>query len=148
MDLSIIIPVYNSEKIIENLVQKIIFSLKSIKSINSYELIFINDFSSDESWGKVKKLSNEYSFIKGINLKKNFGQHNAIMAGFNKSQGQAIITMDDDLQHSPDSINKLLGELDKGYDVCYVKYLNRKHKSWKIFVSWANNLVQSYNNEE
>ena len=66
MDLSIIIPVYNSEKIIENLVQKIIFSLKSIKSINSYELIFINDFSSDESWGKVKKLSNEI-----ININEN-----------------------------------------------------------------------------
>ena len=60
------------------------------------------------------------------------------------SSGKKIITMDDDLQHSPKSINDLLSELDKGFDVCYTSYLNRQHAIWKKVVSWTNNLVSSY----
>ena len=144
MDLSVVIPVYNSEKIIEDLVKKINFSLTNIQFVNSYEIIIINDCSPDNCWEKIKYLANKFSFVKGISLAENFGQHNAIMAGLNEAKGESIITMDDDLQHSPDSIKNLLAELDKGYEVCYVRYLNRKHKSWKIVVSWANNMVQSY----
>jgi len=144
MDLSIIIPVFNSEKIIENLIEKIDVKLKKLKSLKSYEIILVNDCSPDNCWGKIQLLSKRFTFVKGINLTKNFGQHNAIMAGLNKSTGEKVITMDDDLQHSPDSFEKLLEELNKGYDVCYVRYLNRKHKFWKIAVSWTNNVVQSY----
>ena len=144
MDLSIVIPVFNSEKIIENLVEKVDAKLKNLKSLKSYEIILVNDCSPDNCWEKILFLSKKFTFVRGVNLTKNFGQHNAIMAGLSKSTGEKIITMDDDLQHSPDSIEKLLEELNKGYDVCYVRYLNRKHKFWKIFVSWSNNVVQSY----
>ena len=144
MDLSIIIPVYNSEKIIENLIKQITVSVDNIKSINSYEIILIEDYSSDKSWEKIVLVSKKYNNVKGISLAENFGQHNALIAGMKYSSGKKIITMDDDLQHSPKSINDLLCELDKGFDVCYTSYLNRQHVIWKKVVSWINNLVSSY----
>ena len=144
MDLSIIIPVYNSEKIIENLIKQITVSVDNIKSINSYEIILIEDYSSDKSWEKIELVSKKYNNVKGISLAENFGQHNALIAGMKYSSGKKIITMDDDLQHSPKSINDLLCELDKGFDVCYTSYLNRQHAIWKKVVSWINNLVSSY----
>ena len=92
MDLSIIIPVYNSEKIIENLIKQITISVDNIKSINSYEIILIEDYSPDKSWEKIELLSRKYSNVKGISLSENFGQHNAIMAGIKYSSGEKIIT--------------------------------------------------------
>ena len=117
MDLSILIPVYNSEEIIEDLVKQIIDSVSDIKSVHSYEIILVDDCSPDNSWEKIKFLSKKFNLIKGISLAENFGQHNALMAGMKYSSGEKIITMDDDLQHSPKSINALLNELDKGFDV-------------------------------
>ena len=144
MDLSIIIPVYNSKKIISLLTDKIIKSVNDIQSINSFEILLINDRSYDDSWGEIKSLSKNSEIIKGINLSQNFGQHNALMAGFNECKGKIIITMDDDLQHSPNSIVDILNELNKGFDVCYTKYLNRKHQTWKKGVSWLNDIISSF----
>ena len=141
MNLSIIIPIYNSEKIIPILTNKIKNNLK--KKIKKFEIILVNDHSIDKSWITIKKTSKRNSFIKGINLLKNFGQHNAIMAGLNHSVGKNIILMDDDMQHSPEDIFKIYQNLIKGYDACYVKYINRQHAKWKIFVSWLNNIVAS-----
>ena len=107
-------------------------------------IILIDDYSSDNSWEKIKSFSKKFNLIKGISLAENFGQHNALIAGMKYSSGKKIITMDDDLQHSPKSINDLLRELDKGFDVCYTSYLNRQHAIWKKVVSWINNLVSSY----
>ena len=144
MDLSIVIPVYNSEKIIDDLVDKIVNSVSDIKSVSSYEIILINDCSIDNGWEKIKFLSKKFKFIKGINLAQNFGQHNAIMAGIKECEGETIITMDDDLQHSPSSIKDFLNEINKGFDACYTNYINRQHPPWKKFVSWLNNLASSY----
>ena len=144
MDLSIVIPVYNSQNIIEDLVKKINISVNGIKTINSYEILLINDFSSDDSWKKIKHLAKSLNYVKAINLEKNYGQHNSIMCGLNECKGKYIITMDDDLQHPPSSIKDLLVQLDKGHDVCYTNYINRRHPFWKKFVSWLNNLVSSY----
>ena len=144
MDLSILIPVYNSEEIIDDLVKQIIDAVTDIKSVRSYEIILIDDCSRDNSWEKIKFLSKKFDSVKGINLTENFGQHNALMAGIKYSTGEKIITMDDDLQHSPKSINDILNELDKDFDVCYTSYLNRQHATWKKIVSWTNNLVSSY----
>ena len=144
MDLSIIIPVYNSEKIIEDLIKQITFSVDNIKSINSYEIILIEDCSPDNSWEKIELISKKYNNVKGISLSENFGQHNAIVAGIKYSSGEKIITMDDDLQHSPVYIKNILEQLDKNFDVCYTDYQNRKHPIWKIIVSWLHNLTASY----
>ena len=141
MDLSIIIPVYNSENIIEELVKQLNDSVSNISYINSFEIIMINDFSSDKSWEKIKSISKKFEFIKGISFAQNYGQHNAIMVGLEACDGEKVITMDDDLQHSPSSIVDLLNELNKGFDVCYTKYQNRKDPLWKKIGSWVNNLV-------
>lgn len=142
MHLSIIIPVYNSELILPKLVQEINKAL--FKSNFEKELIFINDYSKDNSWVEIKRLVKSYSFIKGINLKNNFGQHNAISAGLSFSSGKYIIMMDDDLQHDPAYILNILNELEKNFDACYVKYLERKHATWKKLLSNINHLTSSY----
>ncbi len=141
MDLTIVIPVYNSELILPKLISEIDISLKdnNIKK----EIILVNDHSKDNSWKIIRQLSQNYDFIKGINLDKNYGQHNAIIAGLKFGQGNFFILMDDDFQHQPKYIIEIYNALANGYDVCYVKYLNRKHQKWKIFVSWLNNIVAS-----
>lgn len=141
MNLSIVIPVYNSEAILPELLEKIEDSLLSKKI--KMEIILVNDFSEDRSWETIKLLKNKFPFIKGIDLQNNYGQHNAIMAGLNYSSGEICILMDDDMQHDPKYIYDIYQVLMKGHDICYVKYLKRKHLKWKIFVSWLNNIIAS-----
>jgi undecaprenyl-phosphate 4-deoxy-4-formamido-L-arabinose transferase len=139
MNLSIIVPVYNSAKILKILVKKI---KKNLRKIN-YEIIFINDASLDNSWTEIKKISKKNKKIKGINLSENFGQHSAIFAGLKFAKGKKIITMDDDLQHPPESIKDMISKLNK-YDLCYTTYMKRKHVFWKRSVSWINNIFSSF----
>ena len=87
MNLSIIVPVYNSAKILRVLVKKIKKNLKT----KNYEIIFINDASSDNSWNEIKKISKKNKRIKGINLSENFGQHSAIFAGLKYAKGNVIV---------------------------------------------------------
>tara|TARA_B100001057_G_scaffold71463_1_gene65719 strand:+ start:4194 stop:4982 length:789 start_codon:yes stop_codon:yes gene_type:complete len=143
MKLSIIIPVYNSELILAKLHKKINNVVSEMNIENNFEIIFINDFSEDNSWDEIIKLSKKFEHIKGVNLTNNFGQHNAIMAGLGISTGEKIITLDDDLQHSPSFFPQILEEL-KNYDVCYTSYINRKHKLWKKILSYLNNLISSF----
>ena len=143
MDISIIIPVYNSEKILLKLVNDIKYQIDKKNSNSQYEIILINDFSIDSSWELIKSLSRKHGVVKGINLLKNYGQHNAIMAGLNICSGDKIVTMDDDYQHPPSSLNSFLEQLDE-YDACYTHYLNRKHNFWKKLISYSNNLVSSF----
>lgn len=142
MDLSIVIPVYNSENILPVLVKEIENSLKKNNIEN--ELILINDSSKDNSWNIIKELCQNKKFVKGINLKNNYGQHNAISAGLFYCKGNFVILMDDDLQHDPIYINQIFNELKNGYDACYVKYLRRKHITWKKIVSSLNHLSSSF----
>jgi undecaprenyl-phosphate 4-deoxy-4-formamido-L-arabinose transferase len=143
MKVSIIIPVYNSSKMLIELCNRISTSMQSMKLNEDFELLMVNDYSTDDSWSIIKGLSKKHNYIKGINLEKNFGQHNAIMAGLNNSKGEYIITIDDDLQHPPEFIPSILKKLDE-FDVCYTNYRNRKHISWKRFVSQLNNIVSSF----
>ena len=139
MNLSIIVPVYNSSKILKVLIKKIKKNLKA----KNYEIIFINDASSDNSWNEIKKISKKNKRVKGINLSENFGQHSAIFAGLKYAKGKKIITMDDDLQHPPESIYDIISKLNK-HDLCYTTYLKRKHVFWKRSVSWVNNIFSSF----
>lgn len=142
MKLSIIIPVYNSSKILEKLVTEINLNL-SVRFKNDYEIILVNDFSKDNSWDIIKKISKEFNFIKGIDLNYNVGQHGAIFVGLKYSIGNKIIIMDDDLQHPPQSLISIYEQLDL-YDACYTLYLKRKHVYWKIIVSTVNNFFSSF----
>ena len=142
MRLSIIIPVYNSAKILKKLINEINSNL-SVKFDKDYEIIFVNDFSKDNSWEIIKKISREFNFVKGINLSHNVGQHGAIFVGLKNSTGDRIIIMDDDLQHPPQSLISIYEQLDK-FDACYTLYIKRKHVFWKIFVSTLNNFFSSF----
>ena len=131
--LSVIIPVYNSESSLQELVERIYNILSS--NNNLFEIIMVNDGSDDCSWSVVKDLSEKHSFIKGINLMRNYGQHNAILAGIKHAQHGLIITLDDDLQHPPEEIPKLLERLDDGYDIVYGKPAKRNHMKWRNYSS-------------
>jgi polyisoprenyl-phosphate glycosyltransferase len=142
MKLSIVIPIYNSSKIIHKLINQLNSKIDK-KIIKKTEIILINDFSNDNSWEIIKKLSNRNPRIKGINLDSNYGQHSAIFAGLKFAKGKKIITMDDDLQHPPSSIMSIYNRLED-CDLCYTLYLKRKHPTWKKVISYLNNVYSSF----
>ena len=114
---SVVMPVYGSEKILPELIQRLRAVLSGIATTS--EIILVNDSSPDGSWDVILKLADQYSEIKPINLMRNYGQHNALLCGIRSATGNVIVTMDDDLQHPPEEIPKLLAELGKGCDVVY-----------------------------
>ncbi len=143
--LSIVIPVYGSELVLVELVTQIKSAIEQLSDINNnYEIIFVCDNSPDDSWGVIQALAQNVSQVRGILLRMNAGQHNALMAGFSHARGEIIVTMDDDLQHSPSDIPKLLSEIEHGHDVAYARFKKRKHASWKIAGSRLNDLVAGY----
>ena len=103
--ISIIIPVFNSETTIEVLVDNIV---KVLGENYEFEVILINDSSKDNSEEKCKKLVDKYHSVTLHSLSKNVGEHNAVMAGLNECSGDYAVIMDDDLQHSVDSLLELI----------------------------------------
>jgi len=142
MKLSIVIPVYNSSKILPKLLKLINFYLKNQKL--KFQIILINDGSIDNSWDVILNLKKKYNFLKGLNLKKNYGQHSAIFAGLKFAIGKYIICIDDDLQHHPKYLFSILDKLENGFDSCYVRYLDRRHNILKKILSFLNHLFSVY----
>jgi len=136
-EISVVIPVYKSEKCIPELTKQISDALKDF----NWELILVNDCSPDNSWTEIKKVAAENNNITGINLRKNGGQDLAILAGLNHAKGKWIVIMDDDLQHSPYDIPKLYTQAQKGFDVVYADFKQKKQKLWKNLGSWLNGKV-------
>jgi undecaprenyl-phosphate 4-deoxy-4-formamido-L-arabinose transferase len=114
---TVVIPVYNSQGILPELARQLTAVLPGICS--EYEIILVNDGSTDQSWAAIKSLAHENAHIMGMDLMRNFGQHNALLAGIRIAKYELIITMDDDLQHPPGELPKLLAEIDQGVDVVY-----------------------------
>jgi undecaprenyl-phosphate 4-deoxy-4-formamido-L-arabinose transferase len=131
--LSIVIPVYNSEHTLDNLANRLSQILPELSPV--YEMILVNDGSRDQSWAKIQHLSQTYPWIRGLNLLRNYGQHNALLCGVRAARHEVIVTLDDDLQHPPEEIAKLLAELDKGYDVVYGKPDKEQHGLWRNLAS-------------
>lgn len=143
--LSIVIPVYGSERVLPELVAQINKTVSTLPGVcDNYEIIFVCDRSPDNSWRVIQALSSDHSHVQGILLRMNAGQHNALMAGFAQARGKIIVTMDDDLQHSPADIPMLLHEIEQGSDVAYARFKARKHAPWKIAGSKLNDLVAGY----
>jgi glycosyltransferase involved in cell wall biosynthesis len=116
MDLSIVIPVYNEEDSIQELTTWI----ERVCSVNrlSFEIIYIDDGSSDSSWDLISKLAGGKQTIKGLRFRRNYGKAAALHTGFNEAKGNVVITMDSDLQDSPDEIPELFKMIvDEGYDL-------------------------------
>ena len=95
--ISVVIPVYNSFDSLDALVERLIPVLEEIAA--SFEILLINDGSRDNSWEKICSLSNSFEPVRGINLMRNYGQHNAILCGIRSARFEITVTMDDDLQH-------------------------------------------------
>lgn len=115
--ISVVVPVYNSKGNLETLSGRLCEVLGDCSS--DFEIIFVNDGSRDTSWQTICQLAEANDRIKGVNLMRNYGQHNALLAGIRMAQHGLIVTIDDDLQHPPEEIPKLLSKLSEGYDVVY-----------------------------
>ncbi len=133
MNGSVVIPVYCGEATLAPLVEQLAGVLPSL--FDSYEVILVNDGSPDTSWEVVQQLSRTYSWLCGINLMRNYGQENATLCGIHEAQYEIIVTMDDDLQHDPHDLPKLIGKLGEGYDVVYGVPRVRRHVWWKRILS-------------
>jgi len=111
--ISIVIPIYNEEANIDKLTESILAALSDVK----YEVLFINDGSTDNSEKEIQEKIKVNSHIKLINLRRNYGQTAAMQAGFDHSKGEIIIPMDGDLQNDPKDIPMLIDKINEGYDV-------------------------------
>jgi glycosyltransferase involved in cell wall biosynthesis len=146
--ISIVIPVYNEEENIKELHTKLSDVLPTVTE--NYEIIFVDDGSSDNSFAHLKELNNEDESVKVIKFRRNFGQSAALSAGFDYSKGDIIITMDGDLQNDPKDIPKLLDALEKeDYDVvCGWRFDRADTKLKKLFSKIANGLRRRFTDED
>jgi glycosyltransferase involved in cell wall biosynthesis len=115
--LSVVTPVYNGEACLAELCRRLGEVLPRIAM--QHEIILVNDGSRDRSWEMISKLSSHSPIVRGLNLMRNYGQHNALLCGIRAAKYDVIVTLDDDLQHPPEEIPRLLARLDEGFDVVY-----------------------------
>lgn len=138
-NLSIVVPVFNSADSLVALSERLNVILPSLAP--EYEVILVNDGSRDNSWEVITALKDTYDWILGINLMRNYGQHNALLCGIRAANYETIVTIDDDLQNPPEEIHKLLAKLDEGYDVVYGTPLKEQHDLWRSLASQVTKLA-------
>ena len=119
--LSFVIPCYRSQNTILKVVDEIERTVKTRDGYD-YEIILVNDCSPDDVWSVIADLARRNSRVTAINLAKNFGQHSALLAGYNHCSGDYVISLDDDGQTPADELYKLVDKLDEGFDVVYASY--------------------------
>ena len=127
--ISVVIPVYNGSATLSPLIDRLRILLDQLAT--SYEIVLVNDGSRDGSWATIESLALRYSEIVGIDLMRNYGQHNALLCGIRRSRNDVIITLDDDLQQPPEEIPRLLAKLHEGYDVVYGTPKQEQHGFWR-----------------
>lgn len=130
MLVSIVIPCYHSEHTIGKVVDLAIAEFAKLEDYEC-EFVLVNDYSRDDTWGAIQELSARYPNVKGIHLARNFGQHNAIMAGLQYTEGELIIGMDDDMQNHPSQIPLFLKKIQEGYDIVFGVFKERKFSAVK-----------------
>ncbi len=140
-ELSVVIPVYGSASILPRLVQRLEEVLGPALGGDAFEVILVHDSGPDDAWAVISQEASSHPWLKGIELRRNAGQHNAIMAGLGFASGRYVVTMDDDLQHDPADIPRVLEQLRSGADLCYVQFEERKHALWKRAGSRFNDMV-------
>jgi glycosyltransferase involved in cell wall biosynthesis len=115
--LSIVVPVFNSAPTLSLLAERLSHALGEADL--EYELVLVNDGSADGSWEEIRALAGADDRVRGLDLARNYGQHNALLAGIRAARAPTIVTIDDDLQNPPEEIPTLLAKLDEGFDVVY-----------------------------
>jgi undecaprenyl-phosphate 4-deoxy-4-formamido-L-arabinose transferase len=131
--ISVVVPVYNSEASIRILLERLEATLQSITP--HFEIILVDDGSEDASWSVISELAETRRLLRGIRLMRNYGQHNALLCGIREAKHPLLVTIDDDLQHPPEEIPKLLEKLRQGYDVIYGVPIEDHHSVWRNLAS-------------
>jgi undecaprenyl-phosphate 4-deoxy-4-formamido-L-arabinose transferase len=138
MEFSIVVPVYNGAGTLEELFQRCKKVFDELQT--TFEMIFVEDCGQDNSWEVIRDLALEYpQQVVAIKLARNFGQHNALLCGIRSARGKITITMDDDLQHPPEELPKLLAKLVEGYDVVYGTPAQEPHN---LLRGWASRITK------
>lgn len=136
---SVVIPVYNSEGSLPLLLERLAQVLPTLS--DAYEVILVNDGSHDRSWDVVQQLAQTYPWVRGVNMMRNYGQHNALLCGIRLARYEFVITMDDDLQHPPEEIARLVDKLAEGYDVVYGTPQHEQHGLFRDLASQVTKLA-------
>ena len=137
MLVSIVIPCYNSQATIGKVVDMVSGEFEKNPGYTC-EFVLVNDHSRDGTFGVIRRLAQERENVKGVDLLRNFGQHNALMAALSYAQGDYILGMDDDMQTHPSQIFKLIDKIAEGFDIVYGVYPRRKNSVLKNFSSKLN----------
>ncbi len=140
--LSVVIPVYRGADTLPELLRRLAQVLPALAE--TFEVVLVNDASPDDSWQVILGLCRVYPWLKGINLMRNYGQHNATLCGVRAAQGEIVVTMDDDLQHPPEEIHVLLEKLNEGFDVVYGLPRHHPHSWWRNWFSIFTKRVLAY----
>ncbi|MFC4998906.1 glycosyltransferase family 2 protein [Dactylosporangium cerinum] len=139
MSLSVVVPCYRSARILPTLVERLNGVLPGITP--DHEVILVVD-STDDTWDAASQLAVKYEHVQAIRMARNYGQHNALIAGIRAASFDRIITMDDDLQHPPEELPKLVAALTDDLDVVYAVSEQEEHGAFRNITSWgAKNLV-------
>jgi len=137
--ISIVVPVYNSMESLPELVHRLEALFTSWRWRG--EIVLVNDGSRDASWTVITELAAANPHVRGINLLRNYGQHNALLCGIRAASNAVIVTMDDDLQHPPEEIPKLVDSIRAGADVVYGAPDKQQHGMWRDLASWLTKLA-------
>jgi undecaprenyl-phosphate 4-deoxy-4-formamido-L-arabinose transferase len=141
-EISVVIPVFNEEENLRELGERLIRTLTGMG--RPYEIIFVDDGSSDHSWELLSELNGQYPHnIRALQFHRNFGQHQAIFAGFQAARGQVMVTLDADLQNPPEEIPRLVAKLAEGYDTVGGWRENRRDSIFRRLPSQLVNYVMS-----
>lgn len=124
--ISIILPIYNEEENIPKIYARLNSILDDLKGKYNHELIFVNDGSSDCSWNKIKHLAQQNRKVRGLTFSRNFGHQMALTAGYDIARGDAVITMDADMQDPPELILEMLQKWEQGHEIVYARRVDRK----------------------
>jgi undecaprenyl-phosphate 4-deoxy-4-formamido-L-arabinose transferase len=138
LDVSLVIPVYNSAETLCKLYQRL---SGPAARLGRYEIILVDDGSRDDSWAGIQSLASGDPRVLGMRMGRNFGQHAALLAGIRAARGRVTVTLDDDLQNPPEEIPKLMASLDQGYDVVYGTPEKLTHTAGRNLASWTTKLV-------
>ena len=137
--ISVIVPVYNSQQTLPELVTRLSSVLSSVA--DHFEVILVNDGSHDESWPVICELAAQHPWVRGINLMRNYGQHNALLAGIRQVRYEIVVTLDDDLQNPSEEVPKLIKKLGEGFDVVYGTPQKEQHGIWRDLASKVTKLA-------
>jgi glycosyltransferase involved in cell wall biosynthesis len=136
---SIVVPVYDGSQTLAALLDRIERTLVGIGL--PFEVIAVNDGSRDDSWRVIQEETSRRPWLVGIDLSRNFGQHNALLCGIRAAHYETVVTLDDDLQNPPEEIPRLLDLLASGYDVVYGSPEQERHGFWRDMASQVTKLV-------